>query len=535
MNHHTPIISLLHPQSLTLSRGIKGGLLLLLASVHVTAQAQGVSTSKGSYLYQDAQEVWRNTNNAAGLGLDSLTNRGVTYFELSQLNTDHHLVQNGDKQNTIHFLSERYQHIGKHLVGFGRFEFNTGRDFGRAWCDMLRTEHSNPYFSGSDKPGKYERQLIDLTAQLSTVQIGPMTYGFRLDYKVGDYSRLKDPRSRVMMAEYRVAPSITYTLGQHSLGLVAHYQHYKEKLTGLTTVQTDATLMYYQATGLEHVIGTVGGYNAFSREFVNHEFGIEFDYNFQTEAFQSLNAFGFEHARENMYEQYKAEPGAWRNQEWRFASQNRISRGAKLHQLDLTLKYLPALGDEYRQQKVIELNPETGASTTYYQTLITYKNRYELYEYQADFHYRLLWLDGAKTKAYAGVRATYQYDKEQYNLPVSFRKIGHLDTMLEGGGALFSKGDRSFWAEAKAGYHVSTKSELCLNDATGIYATSVLLPDMDYYGANYYQGQLELTYLMPVTFKGYRNIWYAKIGGSYLKTDNHTDGYYAAASIGIYY
>ena len=51
----------------------------------------------------------------------------------------------------------------------------------------------------------------------------------------------------------------------------------------------------------------------------------------------------------------------------------------------------------------------------------------------------------------------------------------------------------------------------------------------------HFHGQLELTYLMPVTFKKYRNIWFAKIGGSYLKTDNHTDGYYAAAAIGIYY
>jgi hypothetical protein len=293
--------------------------------------------------------------------------------------------------------------------------------------------------------------------------------------------------------------------------------------------------MYYQATGLEHVIGTVGGYNAFSREFANHEFGIEFDYNFQTEAFQSLNSFGFEHAREYMYEQYKAEPGAWRNQEWRFVSQNRISRETKLHQLDLTMKYLPALGDEYRQQKVIELNSETGSSTTYYQTLITYKNRYEVYEYQADLHYRLSWLDGIKAKAYAGARATYQYDKEQYNLPISFRKVGYLDAVLEGGCALFNRDERSFWVEAQAGYHFSTTSELCLNDATGIYATSVLLPDMDYYRANYFKGQLELTYLMPVTFKKYRNIWFAKIGGSYLKTDNHTDGYYAAAAIGIYY
>ena len=107
--------------------------------------------------------------------------------------------------------------------------------------------------------------------------------------------------------------------------------------------------------------------------------------------------------------------------------------------------------------------------------------------------------------------------------------------MLEGGGSLFHKGDKSLWVEATASYHFSTQSDLNLNDDTGIYATSVLIPDMGYYGANYYKGQLELTYQMPVTFKTYRNIWFIKLGGSYLKTDNDTDGYHVAASLGLYY
>ncbi len=90
-----------------LRRAIRGSLLLLLVVVCAPTQAQGDKTSKGTYLFEDAQWVWRNTSNAAGLGLDSLTSRGLTFFELSQLNTDHYLVQNGKKQNTIHFLSER--------------------------------------------------------------------------------------------------------------------------------------------------------------------------------------------------------------------------------------------------------------------------------------------------------------------------------------------------------------------------------------------------------------------------------------------
>ena len=513
-------------------------LFLLLAASCPALHADDVAApqSKGTYDYHDAMTLWQASHNAAGLGLDSMVNRGVTWLEASHRHNSHHLVQEGDARNVLGFTSERYQQVGKYLVAHGKFAFEMGRDFNRAWCDELRTRHSVPYTSGSAIAGKYERQFIDLSAQLATRPLGPFTYGFGLDYQVGDYSRLRDPRSRVNLAVYRVVPSLTYSIGRHTLGLAAHYRRYKEKVLGLTTVQTDATLTYYQHTGMEHTVGTVGGYASFSRQYVNHEFGGELTYGWSSDVLRSLTTLGLDHAREYIHEPFKAEPAAWRNQQWRILSQNRLRAGRMLHQLDAAFCYRPALGDEHRQERQISIDPATGISSTRYVTLINYRSRYEVEEYWAQLHYRAMWLDAAtRSRAYLGARATWQYDREQYNLPVSFMKVGGLTTLAEGGIEAFRRGERSLWLEAQAGYHFSTQSELSLHDATGLYATSVLIPNMDYYGASYFDSQLALTWQMPVRFKHYRNVWYARLDGSYLTTDKETDAYRVSFAIGIYY
>ena len=53
------------------------------------------------------------------------------------------------------------------------------------------------------------------------------TGGVRLDYQVGDLSRLRDPRSRSELLDYKLTPSLTYTSGQHTLGISGHYRRRK--------------------------------------------------------------------------------------------------------------------------------------------------------------------------------------------------------------------------------------------------------------------------------------------------------------------
>ena len=188
--------------------------LLVVALFNIQhASAQDISTE--SYQYADETQLWRLTQNAAGLSLDSAENRGIAYFDVSHRSGDFHRVQEGGMNNNLEFFTERYQKIGKYLYGYGSFKFDMGRTKERAWSDVIRTYNSNPFISGSSIFGKYDNQDFELNASVASIPLGHFTYGANLFYKVGDLSRLRDPRSRINLAEYKLAPAITYSHSHH--------------------------------------------------------------------------------------------------------------------------------------------------------------------------------------------------------------------------------------------------------------------------------------------------------------------------------
>lgn len=510
--------------------------LTLAATWTLHAQNAELQT-KERYEYADAVQLWRHTLNAAGLSRDTLIERGVSYFDFSHQKGTHYLVQDGDKQNRLLFASERYQKIGKYLYGYGRFTFDMGRQFHRSWSDVLRSHHSNPYFSGSAIKGKYDFQNFDLTASLATVPFGNFTYGIRIDYKVGDLSRLKDPRSRTNLADYQLTPAITFALGKHVWGLSGYYHRRKEKIPSITTVQTDATLKYYVYTGMENAEGTTSGYSGFKREFVNHEFGGELSYQYKNETWQSLTTLAYAKGNEDVWGDIKYTPGKYHTTTYGVSSRNRITTGRLQHALDISASHQSGKADEYRQEKITTTDSSTGISSSYWNTLLIYYGRYTVDLLNADVHYRLSWTDPSarETTAYAGARIGFQSSEDQYNLPLSTQTVRSADALLEGGCSLLRKNNRSLRIEAEAGYHASLTADLALSDATTDYAVNVLIPDMTYYGASYVHGKLQIQFQMPVTIKKHTNVWFVKAMGGYLRTDKSTNARMVGISIGLYH
>ena len=192
-------------------------------STPLAASAQGIA----QYRYADATQLWRLTDNAAGLALDSAENRGIAYFDLQHHEGDYRRVQEGGQKNQLEFYTERYQRISPILVSYGSFRLDMDRTKDRAWCDVMRPYLSNPYYSGSSVSGKYDTQQFDLTAAVGTTQLWGVTAGLRLDYKVSDLSRLRDPRSRSELLDYKITPSLAYTSEPHTIGISGHYNYYR--------------------------------------------------------------------------------------------------------------------------------------------------------------------------------------------------------------------------------------------------------------------------------------------------------------------
>ena len=497
----------------------------LLSSLGLTAQ-------EATYRYADATQLWHLTDNAAGLALDSAANRGVAYFDMQHQEGDYTRVQEGTQRNQLQFYTERYQKISPILVGYGSFRFDMDRTKNRAWCDVFRPYNSDPYYSGSSVPGKYDRQLFDLTAAVGTIQLWGVTAGMRLDYKVGDLSRLRDPRSRSKLLDYKLTPSLTYTSEPHSIGLSGHYNRRKEQMPTLTTVQNDPNLMYYQMYGMENVTGSVGAYSQFSREWVNHAFGAALSYGYNNGAVNSLTTIGIERGSEYIYQKEKEEPGHYTEYNYSATSRHRFKSGRHLHSLDITADWTQAYADEYRQQRIQTNDPTTGLASYHHETLIKYQKRYQVRLLNADLHYRFSVGDNASSEGYLGARASLSTAQNKHLLPESTLKYTHADFSLEGGKPFFGQ---RLWIDAEAGYHLSDKANLEIADATTDYAQQVLLTDMPYYNANYWHGHLAVTYQFPLTIKGIKNTWFVRAYGDYLKTDNSLYNANIGASFGIYY
>lgn len=510
--------------------------ILFLAACALTANAQDVE--KGNYRYADETQLWRLTQNAAGLSLDSAPNRGIAYFDYSHASGDLHRVQEGGMNNNLEFFTERYQKIGKYLYGYGSFKFDMGRTKDRAWSDVYRTYNSNPFISGSNVLGKYDNQDFELNASISSVQLGRLTYGANLFYKVGDLSRLRDPRSRINLAEYRIAPAVTYAVGSSTIGLTAHYDRRKEKLPGLTTVQTDPNLKYYIMTGLEDATGTIGGYNGYMREYVNHELGAELNYGFKSETFRSLNSLSFAHGTEYVYGTYKYEPGRYFSNQYGFSTYNRLQTGSLLHSLDATVKHEEAYADQYRQERISVTDSITGFNSISWNTVLTYKKRYQMKKTDITLHYRCSILGGDRsvvggvtTDAYFGILATLQNVSNKRLLNTSELKYASTLAQVEGG---FSIAKR-FWVEAKAGYLFSNKAELSLADATTDYAQAVLLPDMEILSKDVFTGSLRLTCELPVTIEKKTRNWFVSAYGNYRSANSDLNRYQIGCAVGLYY
>lgn len=518
------------PQLSTYENMMNKYILLLLSLAVIPAIAQDSLMNHAGYLYLDTKTLWHNTANAAGLGIDKVANHGIANFDYSYNGGDYHRVQEGTSTYNLKFFTERYQKISKILYGYGKFDFNNGRTKDRAWVDVMRPYNSNPYFSGSSVFGSYDFQNINLTAAVGTTRLGKWNFGARIDYNLGDLSRLRDPRSRSELLDYKLTPSAIYNFGNSSIGLGAWYNRRKEKIQNVTTVQTDATLKYYLMSGLENARGTIGGYNGFTREWVNHNFGAELSYAYKDNSFNSLNSISIQHGSESVLGTYKYSPGHYYNYIYGLQSQNRLHRGRLLHQLDFEASYEEGYSDEYRQKLVITTDSTTGFNSYKYDTQIKFNKRYQIKVLNIDAHYRMSITDRNAVFAYMGLNASYNNVSNKYLLNTSELKYGRLNIALEDGMNFCNTG---FGYAFNAGYSFSTQNSINLADNTTEYAQSVLLPDMKYYAIDYAFVHGELLYEHPIKIKGTTSNWFTKIYGDYLKTKKYEGSTYNKYTLGI--
>ncbi len=521
-----------------------GRLFLLMFTLPTMAQTPSDSlVGEPEYRYKNLTQLWHNTSNAAGLSLDDSPNRGFASIGFNHRGGDYHRVQEGGAMNNMQFFTERYQRLGRYLYSYGKVDFNLGRTKDRAFADQYRPYNSNPYQSGSDIAGSYDHQDFDMVASVGTTDISGWRFGLQLNYQLGDLSRLRDPRSRSQLLDYRLTPSVSYTMGGHTLGLSGYYDRRKEKMGPLVTVQSDATLTYYLFSGMEYATGTIGGYSSFNREWVNHQVGAAMDYGYRSDSFHTLNSFGISRGEEYAYGTYKYELGRYFTYLYNVQSQNRLLTGSVLHQVDVRMDWQQGYADEYRQQLIIKNDPQIGTTSYTYEKQLEFRKRYQVRTFDCAFRYRANFLNDAPSrllqqataslKGYTGFSIDTHKASNRHLLPLSSSDFSRINFQLENGISLFKQ---HLTADLTLGYSVSTRADLQLADDSSVLAQCVLLKDLPYYDANLLHGRLQVMYQFPLTIKKSRAMWFVKAFGDFTSANSagHPNLYNVGFSVGLF-
>lgn len=521
-----------------------GRLFLLMFTLPTMAQTPSDSlVGEPEYRYKNLTQLWHNTSNAAGLSLDDSPNRGFASIGFNHRGGDYHRVQEGGAMNNMQFFTERYQRLGRYLYSYGKVDFNLGRTKDRAFADQYRPYNSNPYQSGSDIAGSYDHQDFDMVASVGTTDFSGWRFGLQLNYQLGDLSRLRDPRSRSQLLDYRLTPSVSYTMGGRTLGLSGYYDRRKEKMGPLVTVQSDATLTYYLFSGMEYATGTIGGYSSFNREWVNHQVGAAMDYGYRSDSFHTLNSFGISRGEEYAYGTYKYEPGRYFTYLYNVQSQNRLLTGSVLHQVDVRMDWQQGYADEYRQQLIIKNDPQIGTTSYTYEKQLEFRKRYQVRTFDCAFRYRANFLNDAPSrllqqataslKGYTGFSIDTHKASNRHLLPLSSSDYSRINFQLENGISLFKQ---HLTADLTLGYSVSTRADLQLADDSSVLAQRVLLKDLPYYDANLLHGRLQVMYQFPLTIKKSRAMWFVKAFGDFTSANSagHPNLYNVGFSVGLF-
>ena len=466
-----------------------------------------------------ATNPWLQITNAAGLGISNAKSHGITELGYNLESGDYHRAQQGNERSGLNFYSERYDKIGKNWTSWGSFNFVMDREENRAWSDVFSTYNSNPYIFGSGVPGSYDRQLFDFKIKLSSIEKGKLTYGFGVNYLVGDLSRLRDPRTRVFLADYAFLPAVVYRLSrQQRVGLNLKASYRKEKMPNVTAVNDNDFPKFYTYSGMENADAVAGGYLGFQRQFVSNIYGCELQYSIKTDRSELLFLGGGDYEQQQILENLKQSPGSYEamNYKARMVA-NTVSNG-KMYNLLIIGTLKTGAADENIQKLVSTNNESTGVNSQNWVTLYTYNNRYINSAYTANLNFDIRDINADKTD-YAwliGVAGGVSGFVNQYNLPYSQFATNRLNASLNGHYRLLNKNSKQLTMNAKVGYSAGFNNKLQFSEGAsdvpelgastfkqGMYdvATNVYIPDLKYFDATVFNASLEAKYSMPLDFK----------------------------------
>ena len=471
---------------------------------------------------------WLNSNNASGLSITEIPVHGNTELGYHNSGGDYHRAQEGNRLNGLRFISERYDKMSKNWLVWGSFEFEMNRESDRCWSNVFNTYNTSPYNFGDSIKGNYDTQSFNLHAKFSRKIGTRWAIGTGIDYYAGDMSRLRDARTRSLIANYAALPSASFRLSSHHIvGLTTGIRFEKEIMPSITTVQTDPIINYYFFLGNENASAVIDGYKGFDRQFINLIYSVGLQHSYSSEHVDLFSNIEFVSKKQQIFGSEHESPGSYAEKKYSIKSVASIKSDNRLLNVSLKGVLNKGTADEFLQQSIEERDTTTGSVWKRWETLYVYKDRYTTDSYSADLSISLrdLLNKGKDYSWVAAVDAHYTGFSNKYYLTFSVFESQRLHVGASYGIRVFNQNGHRVNVNAKAGFGFGLNSNLQLNPiataipnngssmfekATHKIATEILIPDLEYYNQHVYDYRIDAQYSFPLKMKNTKLSGFAK-------------------------
>lgn len=189
--------------------------------------------------------LWLNSQNATGLGVNPVQNYGHVVFEG---------IYNESDYKATFYPSEKLAY-GMDAYGYkaldniylqGGFSFHRSDEDNIEWSSMMDTERDCPFILADSVGGDWKKDHYKLNMLAASTPIwNVLRLGLGVDYNVSTGGRDNDPRPKSTIKDLRLRPSVIFEIsGKSNIGLTYIYEDYRQDIAIMNKYGVGGSLMY---------------------------------------------------------------------------------------------------------------------------------------------------------------------------------------------------------------------------------------------------------------------------------------------------
>ena len=335
---------------------------LLVAFTMIVVDVMGSDTLKvnsfNSFKFNDFQNYWHPTDNAAGMTFNLPQN--ITDFNagLVQSNGDFHRIMEGSNAQDWLLSTKSVRKIDRFFLS-GSFVYKNTQEEGGRWNGTFEPYRGNPYILGDSVANSvYRKESYLLSGGVATNLTPRLSAGCQIDYFAGIGAKQKDPRPENNVIRILINPGIIFHTEKFNMGVNLGYSNRKEEIEYIQYITENPDIAYFAFKGF--------GFYSKELEMNYYRFqneksllgGVQFET--KKTRLPSLTEFKFKFGKETIDDGksavIKETGGDWDVIDLNMKEIVRFGTHDKLQKVELNAGYCNGNGSEFTQEKVYHGN-----------------------------------------------------------------------------------------------------------------------------------------------------------------------------------